>query len=279
MNRRKLFMAAGAAICLTSTAYAADTGAIVTAAMTEISVNKNVAAVDTYFAEPYIQHNQTVPTGLEAFKGLLGAVVDGNPDFSYELVRVIADGDIGIAHGVFVGFGPVPLVAFDVFRVEDGKIVEHWDNLAPVGKSNPSGHSQTDGATDIADLDLTDTNKALVGDFVTEVMIGGAFERLGEFFDGDAYIQHNSNIADGVSGLGAGLQALAEAGITMRIAKLHNVYGQGNFVLAISEGDINGQPTAFYDLFRVEAGKIAEHWDIISPILPDDQAANANGKF
>jgi len=98
-------------------------------------------------------------------------------------------------------------------------------------------------------------------------------------FDGDAYIQHNSNIADGVSGLGAGLQALAEAGIVMRIGSLRNLYGQGNFVLAISEGDISGQPTAFYDLFRVANGKIAEHWDVISPILPDSEAANSNGKF
>ena len=65
----------------------------------------------------------------------------------------------------------------------------------------------------------------------------------------------------------------------MRIAKVHNIYGQGNFVLTISEGDISGQPTAFYDLFRVSDGKIAEHWDVIAPIIAADQAANSNGKF
>ena len=192
---------------------------------------------------------------------------------------MIDDGDIGMVRGVFTGFGPVPLVAFDVFRVDGEKIVEHWDNLAPVAPPNPSGHTQTDGARNVADVDLTDTNKALVTDFVQNVMVAGAFDRLPEFFEGDAYIQHNSNIADGVSGLGAGLQSMAEAGITMRIAKVHNIYGQGNFVLTISEGDISGQPTAFYDLFRVSDGKIAEHWDVIAPIIAADQAANSNGKF
>ena len=61
------------------------------------------------------------------------------------MVRLLADGDIGIAHGIYEGFGETPLIAFDIFRVADGKIVEHWDNLQPVAPPNPSGRSQTDG--------------------------------------------------------------------------------------------------------------------------------------
>lgn len=270
-----------AAVLLTTpaTAFAADTRDVVTQAMTELMVEKNVDVIDRYFAEPYIQHNQTVPTGLEAFKGLAGAVIAGNPAFNYQMIRVIADGDIGITHGVYKGFGEIPLVAFDIFRVKDGKIVEHWDNLAPLAPPNPSGRSQTDGPVTVSDKDRTEANKALVADFVDTVLIGGAFDAIGGFFDGDNYTQHNSNIADGLSGLGAGLKALADAGVNMRITKRHALYGEGNFVLVLSEGDISGQPTAFYDLFRVENGKIAEHWDVISPILPDGEAANKNGKF
>lgn len=40
-----------------------------------------------------------------------------------------------------------------------------------------------------------------------------------------------------------------------------------------------GEHTSFYDLFRVEKGKIAEHWDTIETIAPQDQWLNANGKF
>ncbi|MEP3280396.1 MAG: nuclear transport factor 2 family protein [Stappiaceae bacterium] len=254
-------------------------GEMVKTAMTELMVNKNVAAVDTYFGEPYIQHNQAVPSGLDGLKGLAQQAIAGNPAFNYQMIRFIVDGDIGITHGIYEGFGPVPLVAFDVFRVEGGKIVEHWDNLSPVADKNPSGRTQTDGPVDVIDPDLTDANKALVSDFVSQVLIGGAFEKIGAYFDGDAYIQHNSSIGDGLSGLTAGLKTLAEAGITMRIDKLHQVYGEGNFVLTLSEGTVADAPTAFYDLFRVDNGKIAEHWDVISPIVPADTAANQNGKF
>ncbi len=270
---------AAALLATPATALAADTRDVVTQAMTELMVEKKIDVIDRYFAEPYIQHNQSVATGLAAFKGLANAVIAGNPAFDYQMIRVLADGDIGIAHGIYEGFGEVPLVAFDVFRVEDGKVVEHWDNLAPVAPPNPSGRSQTDGPVAVTDHDRTDANKALVANFVDTVLIGGAFDRIGDYFDGNTYIQHNSHIADGVSGLAAGLKAQADAGISMRITRRHALYGDGNFVLVLSEGDISGQPTAFYDLFRVENGKIAEHWDVISPILPDSEAANQNGKF
>lgn len=272
-----------AVISLSGGVFAADetqtTKAIVADAMTALMINRDVGSIDTYFGDPYVQHNQAVPDGVAGLRGLADTAIAGNPAFKYQRVRIFADGDIGVAHGIYKGFGPVPLVGFDVFRVSDGKIVEHWDNLAPQVAPNPSGRTQTDGPTEVTDHQNTDANKALVADFMNSVLVGGAFDRMPSFFDGDRYLQHNSNIADGVSGLGAGLKALAEAGQVLRITKTHEVIGEGNFVLALSEGTISDQPTAFYDLFRVEDGKIAEHWDVIAPILAADKAANGNGKF
>lgn len=54
---------------------------------------------------------------------------------------------------------------------------------------------------------------------------------------------------------------------------------QGNFVLAVSEGTFGGAPTAYYDLWRVENGKIAEHWDVMETIADKSTWANNNGKF
>ena len=266
-------------LAVSGTAFAGETRDIVTAAITKVMINKDVTAIGDYFAEPYVQHNQSVPTGLAAFQGLAGAVIADNPGFNYQLIRLIEDGDIAVTHGIYTGFADVPLVAFDVFRVENGMIVEHWDNLSPVAVNNPSGHSQTDGATDLVDADLTEANKAMISEFYDTVLIGGAFDKLGNYFDGDAYIQHNSNIADGLSGLVSGLQALADAGVTMRLTRRHATYGEGNFVLVLGAGDLAGKAHAFYDLFRVENGKIAEHWDVISPITADADAANTNGKY
>jgi predicted SnoaL-like aldol condensation-catalyzing enzyme len=65
----------------------------------------------------------------------------------------------------------------------------------------------------------------------------------------------------------------------MKYSQVHKVLGQGNFVLVISEGEIVGKPTSFYDLFRVHQGKIAEHWDTMETIPARADWKNQNGKF
>ncbi|MDP5360178.1 MAG: ester cyclase, partial [Paracoccaceae bacterium] len=74
----------------------------------------------------------------------------------------------------YYNFGPEPMVAFDVFRIENGKIAEHWDNLIPLrDEPNPAGRTQVDGATEVTDLDQADANKALVIDLLERMFIGG----------------------------------------------------------------------------------------------------------
>ena len=75
------------------------------------------------------------------------------------------------------------------------------------------------------------------------------------------------------------LEVMAENGIKMVYTTNHKVLGEGNFVLSISEGSFAGKATSFYDLFRVENGKIVEHWDVMESIIPKEQWKNANGKF
>jgi predicted SnoaL-like aldol condensation-catalyzing enzyme len=79
--------------------------------------------------------------------------------------------------------------------------------------------------------------------------------------------------------LGAALQAMATQGITMKYDCIHKVLAEGNFVLVASEGHFAGKHASFYDLFRVENGKIAEHWDTIDTIPAQTEWKNANGKF
>ncbi|MGH6855951.1 MAG: nuclear transport factor 2 family protein, partial [Aestuariivirga sp.] len=136
-----------------------------------------------------------------------------------------------------------------------------------------------DGPAEATGLEDTEANKALVRAFIDDILVNGRMEKLTGYFDGDAYVQHNPQIADGLSGLGKALEAMAKAGITMKYDRIHQVLGEGNFVLAVSEGTLGGKPTSFYDLFRVENGKLAEHWDTIETIPAQDQWKNANGKF
>ena len=85
----------------------------------------------------------------------------------------------------------------------------------------------------------------------------------------------------GIGGDGTfrGLLALAQQGIQMIYDETHMVLAQGNFVLAVSEGTYGGAPTSYYDLWRVENGKIAEHWDVMETIADQSTWQNDNGKF
>ena len=210
----------------------------------------------------YVQHNLAVGDGIEGFAAVIKQLPKGSA--KVKTVRVFEDGEFVFAHTEYDFFGPK--IGFDVFRFEDGKIVEHWDNLQETPKKpNPSGHTMTDGPTEVKDADKTAASKKLVRDFVDDVLVGGKLDRLAGYFDGDNYVQHNPQIADGLSGLGKALEAMAKAGVTMKYEKVHKVLGEGNFVLVMSEGH-RRQHVAFYDLFRAEKGKIAEHWDTIEAV-------------
>lgn len=223
----------------------------------------------------YTQHNLAMADGLEGFGAVLQHAPEGG--FKANVVRSFQDGNYTFSHTIYDFFGPK--VGFDVFRFEDGKIVEHWDNLAEITPPNPSNHMQTDGSTTLTDLDKTEANKALVKDFIQTILISGEFDKMGNYFNGDNYIQHNSMIGDGLSGLNKALGEMAKNGVTMVFETNHIVLGEGNFVLAISEGQFAGKHTSFYDLFRIENGKIAEHWDVIETIPPTAEHKNNNGKF
>lgn len=226
--------------------------------------------------QQYTQHNLAVGDGLAGF----GAVLQALPKDSAKVnvVRAFSDGDYVVSHTDYNFFGPK--VGFDIFRFEDGLIVEHWDNLTVKADTpNPSGRTQLDGTTVLADLDKTEENKALVSDFVDSILVKGEMDKLTTFIDGENYLQHNTQIADGLSGLAAAFEGMAQQGISMIYTENHIVLGEGNFVLSVSEGTFADAPTSFYDLFRVEGGKIVEHWDVIETIPAQDEWKNNNGKF
>ena len=231
-------------------------------------------------AEGYIQHNLAYGTGRDAFVGSVEYLASVPVKTTVDNIRAFEDSDKVFLQTVYNFAGAGEQVAFDIFRFdEDGLIAEHWDNLAAKAAPNPSGRTQFDGTKEIKDLDKTEENRKLVENFLYDVMQGKRTEKTADYFDGDTYIQHNTGIADGLSGLGAALAALTEQGVQMIYDKIHQVLAQGNFVLAVSEGTFGGAPTSYYDLWRVENGKIAEHWDVMETIADPSTWQNQNGKF
>ncbi|MGA2664119.1 MAG: nuclear transport factor 2 family protein [Nitrososphaerales archaeon] len=224
----------------------------------------------------YVQHNLGVADGLQGFAELMKQLPPGSA--RARPVRVFQDGDMVFAHTEYDFFGPK--IGFDVFRFQDGRIVEHWDNLQETAKTpNPSGHTMVDGPTEARDPGRTEDNRALVRSFVEEIFISGRMEKLAGYFDGDRYAQHNPHVADGLSGLGKAMEAWSRQGVVLKYDRIHRVLAEGNFVLTVGEGSLSGTHSAFYDLFRVEDGKVSEHWDVVEAIPPLDQRKNGNGKF
>lgn len=76
----------------------------------------------------YIQHNLAVADGLAGFGATLQALPKGTAKAN--VVRVFQDGDFVFTHTEYNFFGPK--IGFDIFRFEDGKIVEHWDVIEPL---------------------------------------------------------------------------------------------------------------------------------------------------
>lgn len=275
----------------TASSSVAATQETETAKTEQTQTEKALALIDTFatgdtdtakelLAEDYIQHNLAYGTGRDAFISSVEYLASADEKTTVENIRAFEDGDKVFLQTVYNFAGAGEQVAFDIFRFDnEGKIAEHWDNLAAKAEPNPSGHTQIDGTTEVTDLDKTEENRKLVEDFLYDVMQGNNLDKTPDYFDGDTYIQHNTGIADGVSGLNEALAALAEQNMQMIYTTTHQVLAQGNFVLAVSEGTFGDKPTAYYDLWRVENGKIAEHWDVMETIADESTWQNQNGKF
>ena len=242
-------------------------------------VSGDTAKAKELLAPGYIQHNLAFGTGADAFVAAVEGLAQAPVKTIVNNIRAFEDGDKVFLQTVYNFAGAGEQVGFDVFRFDaDGKIAEHWDNLADKAAPNPSGHTQIDGTLEKKDVDKEETRKVVAG-FVGDVLRGENPDKLISYFDGDKYIQHNTLIADGLSGLGAALEAMAKQGISMVYNKTHMVLADGDYALACSEGTFGGVPTTYYDLFRVENGFIAEHWDVMETLADKSTWANENGKF
>ncbi|MGH9044340.1 MAG: nuclear transport factor 2 family protein [Acidimicrobiales bacterium] len=93
---------------------------------------RQVEAADRYFGDRYIQHNPFVSDGADGFKRFFTETMPSSPDVKYKILRVIAGDDLVAVHATINrGEGP-GTVLVDMFRVENDKIVEHWDVYMPI---------------------------------------------------------------------------------------------------------------------------------------------------
>lgn len=207
----------------------------------------------------YVQHNLALGDGFGALLEFLDSLPAGSS--RVRPLRTFEDGDISFAHFEYFLAPLGEVVGFEVHRWEDGHIVEHWDNLQPL-----AGPSMTDGTVERGDPARTGETKQVAAAFVSALRQGQAPEPVSA-----GYVEHHP-AADPTRPWW-----FSAAGVEYTI--LHRTLGEGDFCLTMAEGRLAGEHTAFYDLFRVEDGLVAEHWDVLERIPPRDQWRNDNGKF
>jgi predicted SnoaL-like aldol condensation-catalyzing enzyme len=137
-----------AAVCLAATSAGAQGASqqeqnkrIVTEFYDKALNQKDFDAAATYFGPHYIQHNPTARDGIEGFKAFIQSLREKFPNSHSEIKHAYADGDYVILHVHAVREpGTRGLAIVDIFRLVNGKIVEHWDVRQDVPETAANGN-------------------------------------------------------------------------------------------------------------------------------------------
>ncbi|MEM1286683.1 MAG: nuclear transport factor 2 family protein [Pseudomonadota bacterium] len=234
-------------------------------------------AVTKYTGDRYTQHSTGVADGVEGFVAFFEPFIARNPGRDIRVVRALQDGrHVFLQAHQNINDGEAEWITTDFFDSdEDGKIIEHWDVIAAVKPPNPSGRTQWDGPTEVTDLDKTEANKALVAGFIQTCLVERQIDRMADFISTETYIQHNPDVADGLEHF---LALVSKPDNQLTYQECFMMVGEGNFVATLNRARWGDQDLCQVDLFRVEDGKIVEHWDNSEPVPPKDEWANS-GKF
>ncbi|MEO6089494.1 MAG: nuclear transport factor 2 family protein [Umezawaea sp.] len=290
---RRTIAAALVAAALTATApAAAATGygdsrgyqkSVVVHVLKGVFERGDTRVVDRFVRPDYIQHNPLAPDGADALKNLGSALHQQFPDAKYNVKRIIAEGDLVLAHSnVVIAPGTLGSAVVDIFRFQDGKIAEHWDTGQGVPPTTVNGNDMFSTVSRPQTEEpgpgwLTARNKKLVTDYVDRLLGRKDLSAIDKYL-GTEYHQHNPNIPDGVAGAKAGLGGYF-AQFPQLVVTTKRVVAEGDLV-AVHSHYVNApgeRGQAIVDLFRVRNGKIVEHWDVIQDVPAT--SANDNTMF
>jgi len=237
-------------------------------------------AVNKYIGDRYTQHSTGVKDGKDGFIEFFEPFIKRNPKRDIQIVRSFEDGQYVFVQAYqSLNDGENKWVTTDFFDTDkNDKIIEHWDVISEYCAANPSGRSSVDGPTEITDLDKTEENKEVVRNLIKDALMkGGNPANLSKWVSEKKYIQHNKEVADGYKHF----EMLAnDPNVPLSYQEIVLLIGQGNFVATLCKANWNDgkliQDYAQVDLFRLENGKVVEHWDNVEPV---PEISVNSGKF
>lgn len=218
----------------------------------------------------YTEHHPHVADSVAGLRDFVGRLP---PETHLKVVRAFEDGSYvftqadGQVHG--------QNTFFDVFRFEDGLIVEHWAFSAPAGPPNQSGHTQTDGPTQARYLEDTEQNKEFLREYYQSFHIAGDHSSQNDrYFTTGVMARHEPGVRDGLA------EFLQDVSVLMQhrtIDEIKLLLGQGDFVFIAARGTHEGEPCLYVDLYRVKDLKIVEHWGFPQKVPSQQEAKNHHG--
>jgi predicted SnoaL-like aldol condensation-catalyzing enzyme len=221
-------------------------------------------AADKYLAPDYVDHRP--PGGIACLLAIYEPLLARYPDRLVLPLRAFEDGSRVFLHSFQTfGRGQRCWVGLEVFDTDEADTIVHRRGArVPLASWSRSGRSQIDGPTHVTDTDRTVANKAVVTGFLTEVLGRGDRGAVHRFLGG-TYAEHSPDVPDGPAGLLHHLEEHEAMGLPIRYGPADLVVGCGNFVVA--QSPVTAGPLTYeaLDLYRLEHGRIVEHWDARPP--------------
>jgi predicted SnoaL-like aldol condensation-catalyzing enzyme/uncharacterized protein YndB with AHSA1/START domain len=241
-----------------------------------LTIFQGISAGDVDLATQYIDHKCFVQHNPYAGNGVEGLTqfIKESPREQLQLtvVRAFQDGPYVVTQAQ--GHRSGKSILFDVFRIEDALVVEHWAFSAPDAPPNQSGHTQIDGPTQAKQLEDTEKNKSFVRRYYENFHIRGDHGGSEQYFTGEVMIRHEPGVRDGVSEFMRDVEILMQH---RTIDEIKLLLGQGDFVFLAAKGTHEAKPCVYIDLYRVENEKIVEHWGFPEKLPPAAERKNTNG--
>lgn len=243
-----------------------------------VIVEKNLSRFDDYVGSSYLQHATGYADGVQPLRDELAAHTTSSNQV--QILRVVAEGPYAALHSLWT-VGGQQVLYVDLWRIEGGKLVEHWDqfqNVPPTAANTNTMHAGPDA--DPRSAQDLERNRARA------IAVLKTFDNLADLspvrnFIADSYVQHNPTVADGKA---AFLQMLADLGATGYRSRttVAKTLAFGDMVLVHSKVVDANNPsdlgTGAMDIFRFDAeGRIVEHWDVLESLT--GTSLNTNDPF
>ncbi|UWU26046.1 ester cyclase (plasmid) [Rhizobium sp. CB3060] len=249
----------------------------------QLFTHGNLEVINQYIGNEYINHNPNGGDGAESLRGFIKYFKSAHPNMTHTVHRVLAEDDLVLLHShAILEPGTAGQAVIDIYRVLDGKIVEHWDVIQPVPETTVSGNdmfttlSATTGSSPDPNGSATESKKVVMAliDELTVKRDLTAYDR----YVLDPYYQHNPKRVNGVAAEREGFVSAFAAMPNLSI-DVKRVIADGDMVAvhANFKPHPDDRGMAVIELFRVRDGKVVEHWDANQPV--PETSRNTNTMF